>query len=540
MMNTNAVALVAAVTIPQRAADIREIPRAITWLQIRSDLIGDIPADWLRDNFPGKLLYTLQSSRAGGEFDGPLNERHSRLAAAAKEYDLVELECELDLTPDLLAAIPATKRLISWRGSATCESDLHAVLHSALGRIETTPARYYRFVTCASKTSDGLYPLLLLQRLKRADVIAYSDGPCGCWSRLLSPYFGAPLIFGQLDHGQLDHGQLDRGQLDQGQLDQGQLDNPDPQSGIPKVQRLIADYGFPALSPLQKLYGMVGNRIFQSPSPRLHNAGYRLLNSPALFLPFHTENFQEFWEEMIQTPAMSELGLSIEGLVIVSPYKEAALPVADVCSPMVRKVGACNVFARQGDLWEASTTDPESIAKVKKAFPLKAAVVGCGGAGRAIAAALHEAGAEVTLVNRGWQRGHYAMELLRLPFVPLSEFRAERFDLVVNATPVGRDHDGFPFMIDSLRSGTQLVDLAYGAQPTPLVSTIMARGGSMIDGHDVLLMQVRKQFQIMTGMEMPAAIGRSAVLAGNTANFSFQDAILQSAPHSAETCECSF
>jgi shikimate 5-dehydrogenase len=69
--------------------------------------------------------------------------------------------------------------------------------------------------------------------------------------------------------------------------------------------------------------------------------------------------------------------------------------------------------------------------------------------------------------------------------------------------------------MDSLGDQTLVIDLAYGSQPTPLVSAVMARGGTAIDGYDVLLTQVRKQFCIMTGLEMPAEISREMVLSGS-------------------------
>ena len=486
----DAVELVATVTTPLTAVDIVEIPRAATWLQIRADLIGDVPADWLRENFSGKLLYSLRSRQAGGKFERLDGERFSRLISAARDYDLVELEADSDLGPELLAAIPAAKRMISCRALV---GDV-AQFHSRFQQIAAIPARYYCVRTIASRTSDGLQPLLFLQTLRRQDVVAFCDGPSGLWSRLLSPYFGAPLLFGQLDHQARALGEF-------------------------HVQQLISDYGFPALRPVRKLYGMVGNRLFQSPSPRLHNAAYRELDHPALFLPFHAERFEDFWQEIVQAAAFHSLGMPVCGLVIVSPHKEAALAVADASSSMVRKAAASNIFVHRNDAWEAETTDPESIAAVQYESPLRAAVIGCGGAGRAVAAALQQAGSEVTLVNRGTKRGEYAVELLGLPFIPLAEFRAEGFNLIVNATPVGRDHDAFPFMTGTLSNDTLVIDLAYGAEPTPLVSAVLARGGTAIDGHDVLLTQVRKQFQLMTGMEMPASIGRETVLAGNVGNF---------------------
>jgi len=505
----DAVALVATVTRPHCAAEIQEISKAVAWLQIRSDLIGDIPADWLRSYFPGRLVYTLQTYRTGGKFDRSTEERRGRLIAAARDYDLVELECDCDLYSELLDAIPAAKRMLVWRGRACDASQFQLYFQ----RMALIPARYYCLIAPAAKSSDGLQTLRFLRNLKRRDVVAFCEGPSGLWSQLLSPYFGSPLLFGQLDNSMRQFGGL-------------------------HVQQLMTDYGFPALRPFEELYGMVGNRILQSPSPRLHNNAYRMLNRPAVFLPFHVECFEDFWQEMVESAALDELGIPVRGLVIVSPYKEAAAAVAGASTSMVRKAMASNVFVRKDGVWEAHTTDPESIAAVRHLCPVQSAVIGCGGAGRAVAAALQQTGSRVTLVNRGLRRGDYAVSLLGLPFVPLSEFRANGFDLIVNATPVGKENDGLPFVIDTLTNSTLIVDLAYGPRPTPLVSAVRSRGGAAIDGYDVLLTQVRRQFQLMTGLEMPAEIDRETVLAGNAANFLLPEVALQSRA-AAEACEYS-
>ncbi|HEY6253493.1 MAG TPA: type I 3-dehydroquinate dehydratase, partial [Candidatus Angelobacter sp.] len=472
----------------------------VSWLQVRADIAGDIPAEWLHAHFAGKLLYTFRSAAADGKVLSFDSERRQRLLAAAKAYDLVELEADADLDPLLLEAIPPAKRMIVWRGKPC---DLSR-LQSCFSRIVDVPARLYCMLPAAVKASDGLQPLLFLKALKRKDVVAYSVGPAGLWSQLLAPVFGSPLIFGNARNSAHQLGELD-------------------------IQRLIADYGFPAVRLVRELYGMVGTKIFQSPSPRLHNTAYRILNHPALFLPFHVEDFEDFWKQMVESGSLESLGIGIRGLVIVSPHKEAVLRVAGASSSMVRRAGASNVFVHRGCVWEAETTDPETIAGIKDICPLKAAVIGCGGAGRAVAAALQQTGSDVTLVNRGLQRGAYAVQLLGLPFVPLSEFRVDGFNLVVNATPVGKENEGFPFVIDGLTNGTVVIDLAYGSQPTPLVSAVLARGGAAIDGYDVLLTQVRKQFQLMTGLEMPEIIDRETVLAGKTANFSSSAPLLQAA-----------
>lgn len=500
------VALVATITTPQAVLEIEKVSGAVSWLQIRADVTGDIPATWLRSRFGGRLLYALQSPAYGGKSDLPQFERHQRLVAAAGDHDLVELESDRDLVPELLDAVPANKRMIVWRGSQ-CDA---GEIQSRFEHIVNIPARYYCLLPAAVRASDGLQPLLFLNTIKRKDVVAFCVGPAGLWSHLLSASLGSPFIFGKAGNSIHEMGEL-------------------------HIQQLMADYGFPTLRPVQELYGMVGTRIFRSPSPRLHNTAYRILNHPALFVPFHVEDFQDFWEEMVESGLLESLGIAIRGLIIVSPHKEAALRVAGTSSWMVRRAGASNVFVRRGRVWEAETTDPETIASVKDICPLKAAVIGCGGAGRAVAAALQQTGSEVTLVNRGLRRGAYAVQLLGLPFVPLSEFRADGFNLIVNATPVGKEKDAFPFTLDN---GTVVIDLAYGSEPTPLVSAVLARGGAAIDGYDVLLRQVRKQFQLMTGLEMPEIIDRETVLAGKSANFLPSASLLQPAQAQGEAYEC--
>jgi 3-dehydroquinate dehydratase/shikimate dehydrogenase len=480
----NTVALVVSLKLPLSAASsgIDGLSSDVTWVQVRADLVGDISVAWLRQHFKGKLLYSLRSSASGGRFEGTEAERKQRIISACRHYDLVELESDVDLNTGLLEGIPAARRLISWYGPAMSVPRLRVIFDQI-----AVPAHSYCIVTTAGTPSESLQPLLLMNALRRQDLTAFSEGPHGLWTRVLSPYLGAPFLFGQLDDLERSSGDL-------------------------SIHQLVTDYGFPSLYPVRQLFGMVGNKIFHSPSPRLHNGSYKDLNHPALFLPFHVESFQEFWRDVVESSAFDDLGFSLDGFVVVSPHKEAALAAAGRHSEMVKKAGAANVMVRRNGVWEAHTTDPESIAQVPRCGNLKAAVIGCGGAGRAVAAALHQAGAKVILVNRGRERGLYASRLLGMPFTSLSEFCSDGYDLLVNATPLGKEDDRLPFKLDSLNRNALVVDLAYGTKPTRLVSAVRERGGMAIDGYDVLLTQVRKQFFLLSGQKMPNAISREVVL----------------------------
>ena len=75
--------------------------------------------------------------------------------------------------------------------------------------------------------------------------------------------------------------------------------------------------------------------------------------------------------------------------------------------------------------------------------------------------------------------------------------------MVVNATPVGRDGEALPFDLRRMRAGGSVIDLTYGHEPTPLIRQALSLGLTAIEGLEVLIIQVRRQFRLMTGAEMP-------------------------------------
>ena len=481
--------LIATLTTPPSPGgqELSALPDAVEWLEVRSDLVGDLDPDWLRSRFSGRLLYALRGRAEGGNFEGSPSERHDCLRRAAGSFDLIELEGERDSSPDLLAEIPVEKRLVSWHGPAGNLSELKA----KFTQLSAVPARVYKLVTTAARGVDELIPLSLLKSLGRSDTIAYSAGPLGFWSRLVAPHLGAKIIFGSVANGTVT-------------------------ATEPTIDKLIKDYGLPQLPPPEGIYGIVGSPVFHSLSPRLHNAAYRAMKYPALFVPFHVDSFGEFWQEVVRGGVLESLGMPIKGLTVASPHKEAALLTTGTAGPMARRAESANILVRNNGSWKADTTDPEIVftAHHERGVLMKrrrAAVIGCGGAGRSMAAALAGFGAGVTLVNRGAERGHHAAQLLGLPYIPLQGFSAEGYDIVVNATPVGRDDGEIPFRVETLGEDAVVIDLVYGSEPTPLVARARALERVAIDGREVLLTQVLRQFQLMTGREMPASLAREKI-----------------------------
>ncbi|HET6975905.1 MAG TPA: type I 3-dehydroquinate dehydratase [Pyrinomonadaceae bacterium] len=458
-------------------AELTALSDAVEWLEVRADVVGDIDPDWLRSHFKGRLLYALRTHQDS-------SNRLQRLQTAARFYDRVELEAETDFVEELLNVVPAEKRLVSWYGQVASLSELT----ERFAQIASVPAATYKIVTNATSIAEEFLPLSLLKSLNRDDTIAFSHGPLGFWNRLVALQLGSPAIYGLVAGGSV--------------------------AGMePTIAKLIADYGLPEVSPAKEMFAIIGNPIFHSLSPRLHNASYRAMGHPALFVPLRVESFAEFWSEFVVSRKLDEFGVPINGMTVASPHKEVAVLTAKHVSEMVRQTEAANILVRNNGWWVADTTDPDVVYTASVNVKEKrAAVIGCGGAGRAIAAALAGSGAGVTLINRGAERGEHAAALLGLPYIPLREFNAEGYDIVVNATPVGRDSDEAPFKLETMNDEAVVIDLVYGARPTPLVGATRARQQVAIDGRDVLVTQVRHQFRLMTGKEMSVSLARENLL----------------------------
>jgi 3-dehydroquinate dehydratase/shikimate dehydrogenase len=459
----------------------------IHWLEVRSDLIGDVEPGLLRNKFRGEVIYTLRSTAAGGSFSGHGGERSARLTRAVDRYDLVDLEADSDLDRELLRRVPPEKRIVSWYGPYTTR----AALESVFARMSGIEARLYRITPYVNDARAAIEVLRFLTSLSRRDVLAFADGPLGHWTRLIAPHLGAPVVFGWM----------------------GETIGP---SGEPSVWRLSSDYGFPELRRPSELFGIVGNPVFHSLSPRIHNAGHRALGSAGLFVPFETAGFEGFWRELVESEALSAVGIHVRGFTVASPYKEMALRYATRLSPAVDEARSANLLVRSGDEWVAETTDPDGILSCLLEAGVdprehNAAVIGCGGAGRPVALALSAAGAKVTLVNRGLERGRLAQNLLGLPFLKLAEFSPAPYSLIVNATPVGRDDGQSLFPLEEMSPGTVVVDLVYGAETTPLIAAARAAGAISIDGRQILVAEVLRQFRLMSGAEMPRDLAEKAL-----------------------------
>jgi len=183
-------------------------------------------------------------------------------------------------------------------------------------------------------------------------------------------------------------------------------------------------------------------------------------------------------------------GSELAGFNVTSPFKERAVERCTRLAPLAARIGAVNTVIRDSEGWTGHSTDGYGFTRALLAAdePIRgrtAAVLGTGGAGRAVARALTDAGAAATLVTRAPERGPAGCEgLERIGWDRLDE--TGPFDIVVNATPMGHA-PVLPY--DRWCRGAVAIDLNYSPPVTAFLSRARAAGARTLNGLGMLVHQ---------------------------------------------------
>ena len=261
------------------------------------------------------------------------------------------------------------------------------------------------------------------------------------------------------------------------------------------------------------LLGVIGWPVGHSRSPAMHGAALAALGLPWRYvrLPVPVELFEE------TVRALPDSGF--RGANVTIPHKEGALGLADSATPAARAIGAANTLTFTADGVHADNTDAGGLidALERPTAGRRALVLGAGGAGRAAAWALREAGAEVALWNRTPERAAAVAAELGVVHALDVGLALPGVDVLVNATSVGLEPgaggaDALKALgLDGAEPPPVVVDLVYGAQPTPVGRWARAGGARVVDGLEILVRQGARSLEGWTGRSPPVEVMRRAV-----------------------------
>ncbi len=257
-------------------------------------------------------------------------------------------------------------------------------------------------------------------------------------------------------------------------------------------------------------------------SPRMHNAAFAALKIKANYKLFELkpEELKNFLNTLVKK--------NICGFNVTYPYKEVILDYLNSKSLAVKEIGAVNtvLVEKSGKLKGFNTDYLGFIWHLKelKVKPQKAAIIGAGGAAKAVCFALAKMKvSELCIYDIDKFKSLGLFKRLN------SDFARTRFDVVtriedlaitdkdllVNATPIGM-HSNDPCLVNEhwLHKGLFVYDLIYNPAETKLISLAKKYGLNCCNGLGMLLYQGVFAFQHFTGRKAPIKIMKEALLRG--------------------------
>lgn len=250
----------------------------------------------------------------------------------------------------------------------------------------------------------------------------------------------------------------------------------------------------PSITGRTRVYAIVGDPIEQVRSPQVYCAEFAKAGIDAVLVPMHIAS-AEIHDVF---PALLKLK-NLDGVLVTAPFKAEAHAIAADVHPRARRVGAVNALRRGADgQWFGDMFDGEGFvrgifAQGHTVKGRRALVLGCGGAGAAIAGALIDAGVDaLTLFDPDARRAQSVAQRLSKDSgaceVVAGSADAGGKDLIVNASVVGmRDSDGLPADLGPLAADVLVGDVVLrpADRPTALIRHAKHHGCHTVTGTDM-------------------------------------------------------
>ncbi len=256
------------------------------------------------------------------------------------------------------------------------------------------------------------------------------------------------------------------------------------------------------------LAGVIGSPIAHSRSPKLHGHWLRTLGIQGHYVPMDVSN--KDLEHVIRTlPQMGFVGINV-----TIPHKEAVMEIADLVTDRATMIGAVNtlIFRKDGKIHADNTDGYGFFENLRSGAPnwdpraAPAAILGAGGAARAVVASLLDAGVpEIRVSNRTRIRAERLAHDLGSRVKVVDWVQAGNMlddaSLLVNTTSLGMTGgQELRVPLDGLRPDIVVTDLVYTPLNTPLLQSAEAAGCTTIDGLGMLLYQAVPGFERWFGM----------------------------------------
>ncbi|MEK6938029.1 MAG: shikimate dehydrogenase [Nanoarchaeota archaeon] len=234
---------------------------------------------------------------------------------------------------------------------------------------------------------------------------------------------------------------------------------------------------------------------------KFHNYFYEQFGLNYVYLPrkvLHSE-----LEEVISAIRV----MKVRGCGVSMPYKEEIIKYLDEMDQSAVDTGAVNTIVNDDSKLKGYNTDyygAEVALHDKNISGKKILLFGAGGVAMAISSAVQKLGGYLSIFNRTHSNAYKLAAKTGAEPVLLEDLVHQQGYMLINATPVGMDSAESPFSEDLINKFDYVYDVVVSPPKTRLLCCAEQLGKRIIPGALMCIHQAAKQFELYTGIEIPA------------------------------------
>lgn len=451
-------------------------------VEIRSDFLLHDELEKLKD-FPAKInlpcILSFRLPRDGGVNTAiTVEERDTVLINAIdSKWSFIDIEDDINFSSERLIIEKAeqnnTKIIKSFHNFTEVPKNLtnRMIKNSCSGRFIPKAA-------VMPKNSNDLIRLLKTHK----DLSAFSNyilvgmGNYGLPSRIMACAWGSMLTY----------------------CSAGKIAAP----GHISPKKMCKLYNFRNLSNKTRIFGIIGNPVLHSKSPKIHNKKFKKHKIDAVYLPFKTTKPEEIFRNYKP--------LNLYGLSVTSPFKQNVIDYLFTKDRAVTTINACNTMIKHSEGWVGRNTDWKGFLKPIEKHLLPdgilyngfALVIGAGGAARAVVYALTQRNINVLIANRSVKKAEEIASTFGVEYSSLDNISktTKVFDIVIQTTSVGMnpEHGKTPVPGFNFKNVKIAYDLIYSPKETKFLREAKKAGCKIINGKAMLEAQAKEQFKLFS------------------------------------------
>lgn len=483
-------------TVAQDLALIEKYRQYIDLVELRVDLLDDDERLNIRE-FPAQAglpcILTIRRTVDGGKYAEGEASRSMIFARALafasednhKNFAYVDFEEDFHISSLQDAAMAyGTKIIRSFHDMKNPVKNFAEKLKS----MHESPYEIPKIAFMPHSLKDVSDMYREMQKFRYTDQIVCSMGGLGFPTRILASKFNSYLTYTSPEDLELSLSSI-------GQIGPKTLDET---------------YHFHEINDETQIFGITGFPLKYTSSPTLHNASFKREKINAVYIPFKAEKASEAFE-FANT-------LGIKGFSVTIPHKEDIIKFLQKTDKKVDAIGACNTVINEDGMWTGYNTDCTGFTKALLEFAelpnlkkKRVAIIGAGGAAKAIAYAVKMMGGKACVFNRTLTKARMLAERFGFKYASLGlesvDILREYSDIIIQTTSKGMgatgesDETNDPLWFFDFSGEELLYDIVYEPEITPIMARAKKSGCRVSNGFSMLTYQGEEQFKLFKSVK---------------------------------------